>query len=43
MEKKYAMLQLPAEVHQILKKYCDKNGYKMSALVSNLIKTHIKK
>jgi hypothetical protein len=42
-EKKYAMLQLPSDIHQLLKNYCDTNGYKMGALVSNLIKKHIKK
>jgi len=42
-EKKYAMLQLPSDIHQLLKKYCDERGYKMGALVSNLIKKHIKK
>ena len=42
-EKKYAMLQLPYDIHQLLKNYCDTNGYKMGALVSNLIKKHLKK
>lgn len=39
----YAMLQLSTDVHQLLKKYCDENGLKMGALVSILIKKHIKK
>lgn len=42
-EKKYAMLQLSTDVHQLLKKYCETNGLKMGALVSILIKKHIKK
>jgi len=42
-EKKYAMIQVPTEIHQLLKNYCDANGYKIGALVSNLIKKHIKK
>lgn len=35
-----ALVQIPTEVHKILKDYCDYHGYKMSALVSNLIKKH---
>jgi hypothetical protein len=42
-EKKYAMLQISTDIHKLLKDYCDTNGYKMGALVSNLIKKHIKK
>jgi hypothetical protein len=42
-EKKYAMIQVPTEIHQLLKNYCDTNGFKIGALVSNLIKKHIKK
>ena len=37
-----ALVQIPAEVHKILKDYCDHHGYKMSALVSNLIRKHCK-
>jgi hypothetical protein len=43
VEKKYAMLQLSSEVHQLLKNHCETNGLKMGALVSILIKKHIKK
>ena len=44
MEKqKYKMIQVTDELHALLKGYCDKHGYKMGALVSNLIKLHIKK
>lgn len=39
---RYAMLQLPKEVHAILKEYCDERGYKMSRFVSNLIKEKIR-
>ena len=38
----YAMLQLPKEVHLILKEFCDERGYKMSRFVSNLIKEKIR-
>ena len=36
------LVQISGEVHKILKEYCDYHGYKMSALVSNLIKKHCK-
>jgi hypothetical protein len=39
---RYAMLQLPKEVHTALKDYCDERGYKMSRFVSNLIKDKIR-
>ena len=42
-EKKYAMIQVTTDIHQLLKNYCDANGYKIGALVSNLIRKHIKK
>jgi hypothetical protein len=42
-EKKYAMLQISTDVHQLLKNYCDEKGLKMGALVSILIKKHINK
>jgi hypothetical protein len=38
----YAMLQLPKEVHILLKDFCDERGYKMSRFVSNLIKERIR-
>ena len=38
----YAMLQLPKEVHLLLKEFCDERGYKMSRFVSNLIKEKIR-
>jgi hypothetical protein len=39
---RYAMLQLPKEIHIALKDYCDERGYKMSRFVSNLIKDKIR-
>jgi hypothetical protein len=39
---RYAMLQLPKEVHTVLKDYCDERGLKMSRFVSNLIKEKIR-
>lgn len=39
---RYAMLQLPKEVHTALKDHCDERGYKMSRFVSNLIKEKIR-
>lgn len=38
----YAMLQLPRDVHNELKEFCDVRGYKMSRFVSNLIKEKIR-
>jgi hypothetical protein len=42
-EKKYAMIQVPTDIHQLLKNYCDTNGFKIGAIVSILIRKHIKK
>jgi len=42
-EKKYGMVQLPAQVHKDLKDYCIKHGFKISALLANIIKQYIKK
>lgn len=42
IEKKYAMLQIDADIHKMLKEYCKKNGFIMSALVANLIKKQVK-
>jgi len=41
-KKKYKMLQLSEETHQILKQYCSHHGFIMSSFVSALIKQHIK-
>lgn len=42
-EKKTAMLQLPVEVHKMLKEYCKDKGFMMSGFVSALIKQRIAK
>jgi hypothetical protein len=42
-ENKYAMVQLPKEVHKELKEYCNRHGFKISALLSNIIRQYIKK
>ena len=41
MNKKYAMLQIDAEVHQLLKSFCKEKGYKMNGLVESLIKEKV--
>jgi hypothetical protein len=35
------LVNLPGETHRMLKEYCDEHGYRISTLVSNLIKKHI--
>ena len=40
-EKRYAMLQIDAEVHQMLKLFCKDKGYKMNGLVESLIKEKV--
>jgi hypothetical protein len=39
---KYQLIMVPKDVHSILKAYCDKHGYKMAGLVSNLIRKNCK-
>ena len=41
MSKKYAMLQIDAEVHQLLKSFCKDKGYKMNGLVESLIREKV--
>jgi len=41
MSKKYAMLQIDAGVHQMLKAFCKDKGYKMNGLVESLIKDKV--
>jgi hypothetical protein len=41
--KKYSMIQINAEVHSELKKFCKEKGYKISGLVESLIKERIEK
>lgn len=38
---KQAMLQIKKETHELLKNYCQENGFKMGSLVENLIKKHV--
>lgn len=40
-EPKYKMIQVPEEVHRILKQYCKKHGFSISGLVSSLIRRQI--
>jgi predicted DNA-binding protein len=42
-KKKYAMVQLPKETHDLLKKYCEQHGFTQSGLVSAIIKQYILK
>jgi hypothetical protein len=39
--KKYAMIQIDAEVHQTLKEFCKERGYKISGLIETLIKEKV--
>jgi len=41
-QKKYAMIQVPTEIHELVKEYCNQNGFKIGSLVSILIRKHIK-
>jgi len=41
MNKKYAMLQIDADVHQMLKEFCKDKGYRMNGLVESLIKEKV--
>lgn len=41
MNKRYAMLQIDAEVHRLLKSFCKEKGYKMNGLVESLIKEKV--
>jgi len=40
---KYKMLQLPEETHRLLKEYCNKHGFIMSALITKLVRNEIKR
>jgi hypothetical protein len=42
LPKKYAMVQLDADVHKLLKEYTDTHGFKIKGFVQNLIKKAIK-
>ena len=39
--KKYAMIQIDAEVHLMLKEFCKEKGYKLNGLVEALIKEKV--
>ena len=39
--KKYAMIQIDAEIHQALKEFCKERGYKINGLVETLIKEKV--
>jgi hypothetical protein len=41
-KKQYAMIQVTSEIHELVKEYCNQNGYKIGSLVSILIRKHIK-
>ena len=41
MSKKYAMIQIDAEVHGMLKEFCKERGYKINGLVETLIKEKV--
>ena len=41
--KKYTMIQISKETHDLLKEYCKDNAYKMGPLVEKLIKREIHK
>ena len=39
--KKYAMIQIDADVHQLLKEFCKDKGYKISGLIETLVKEKV--
>lgn len=39
--KKYAMIQIDADIHQALKEFCKNKGYKMGGLIETLIKEKV--
>lgn len=39
--KKYAMIQIDAQIHQTLKEFCKEKGYKINGLVETLIKEKV--
>ena len=41
-EKKYALIQIPAELHEELKAYCELHGYKIGKLTATLIRKFIR-
>jgi hypothetical protein len=39
--KKYAMIQIDAEIHQLLKEFCKDKGYKIRGLIETLVKEKV--
>lgn len=39
--KKYAMIQINADIHKLLKEFCKERGYKINGLVETLIKEKV--
>lgn len=39
--KKYAMIQIDLDIHQLLKEFCKDKGYKINGLVETLIKEKV--
>ena len=39
--KKYAMIQIDADMHHLLKEFCKEKGYKISGLIETLIKEKV--
>ena len=39
--KKYAMIQIDADVHHTLKEFCKEKGYKISGLIETLVKEKV--
>ena len=39
--KKYAMIQIDAQIHQVLKDFCKERGYKINGLIETLIKEKV--
>lgn len=39
---RYAIIQVSRETHNMLKEYCDTNGFKIGAIVGNVMRKFIK-
>lgn len=42
-KKKLKMIQVSEETHTLLKEYCQRHGFKISGLISKLVREQIKK
>ncbi len=40
-ERGWALIQVRADTHKLLKDYCEEHGFKMSALTNNIIRKYI--